>query len=58
MEFGGVNYRMLYFFHGPEVVVVTHGLTKKAEVPAKDIDLAVERRELFESDPERYRYEE
>ena len=58
LEFGGVNYRILYFFQGAEVVVVTHGLTKEAKVPAKEIDLAIERKSLFESDPERYRYEE
>ncbi len=58
LEFGGVNYRILYFFYGAEVVVVTHGLTKEAKVPAKEIDLAIERKSLFESDPERYRYEE
>ncbi len=58
LEFGGVNYRILYFFHSAEVVVVTHGLTKEAKVPAKEIDLAIERKSLFESDPERYRYEE
>jgi phage-related protein len=58
VEFGGVNYRILYFLHGSEIVVVTHGLTKEAEVPAKEIKLAVERRKLFELDPERYRYEE
>jgi len=32
--------------------------TKEAKVPAKEIDLAIERKSLFESDPERYRYEE
>lgn len=58
MEFGGINYRILYFFHKAEAVVVTHGLTKEAQVPPREIDLAVERRKLFESDPERYRYEE
>ncbi len=58
LEFGGVNYRILYFFHHAEVVVVTHGLTKEGKVPAKEIDLAIERKSLFESDPERYRYEE
>ena len=58
LEFGGVNYRILYFFHDAEVVVITHGLTKEAKVPAREIDLAVERKGMFESDPEGHRYEE
>lgn len=57
LEFGGVNYRVLYFFHGAEAVVVTQGLTKESAIPAKEIDLAVERKGLFESDPGRYSYE-
>src|SRR5215813_12378734 len=30
---GHVNYRILYFFHGRTVSVVSHGLTKEAAVP-------------------------
>jgi len=30
---GRVNYRLLYFFHGRNVAIVAHGLTKKAAVP-------------------------
>lgn len=33
LEFGGVNYRILYFFYGADIVVVTHGVTKEAKVP-------------------------
>src|SRR5436190_573356 len=33
----GLNYRMLYFFHGREVVVVSHGLVKERLVPPKEI---------------------
>jgi phage-related protein len=33
-----VNYRMLYFFHGQAAVVLSHGLQKEKEVPAKEID--------------------
>ncbi|MGA7501481.1 MAG: type II toxin-antitoxin system RelE/ParE family toxin [Isosphaeraceae bacterium] len=29
----GINYRVLYFFHGKEAAVVSHGLTKKRRVP-------------------------
>jgi phage-related protein len=38
-----VNYRILYGFVGSDVVLVSHGITKEAEVPAGEIDLAVQR---------------
>ena len=47
----GVNYRMLYFFHGRTAAVVSHGLVKERVVPTGEIDLAVERRLRFERDP-------
>lgn len=57
-EFGGVNYRILYFFTGETVAVVAVGLTKEARVPDKDIELARQRKQLFELDPERHSYYE
>src|SRR5438552_16247758 len=33
-----VNYRMLYFFHGGTIAVLSHGLVKEAQVPPKEID--------------------
>lgn len=56
-QFGGVNYRMLYFFCGNTAAVVSHGLTKEAKVPSHEIDVAVRRKALFESDPERHTYD-
>lgn len=53
----GINYRMLYFFHGTTAVVLTHGLVKKRAVPAKDIDAAVERCRRFGQDPKGHTYE-
>lgn len=47
----GVNYRMLYFFHGRIAAVVSHGLVKERAVPARDIDRAIERKRLFERNP-------
>lgn len=44
----GVHYRMLYFFSGKAVVVVSHGLTKEREVPRKAIDIAVKRKKQVE----------
>lgn len=49
----GVNYRMLYFFHGQTMVVLSHGFSKqRAKVPKREIDLALRRKEAFEEDPE------
>ena len=53
---GNVNYRVLYFFHGRNVAVVSHGFTKESEVPAVEIDLAIYRKRAFENDPERHTY--
>ncbi|MBL8237256.1 MAG: type II toxin-antitoxin system RelE/ParE family toxin [Bryobacterales bacterium] len=48
-SYQGVHYRMLYFFAGKAVVVVSHGLTKEREVPPKEIDLAVKRKKQVEA---------
>jgi phage-related protein len=47
----GVHYRILYFFAGKDVVVVSHGLTKEATVPAADIERALARRKNFLANP-------
>jgi phage-related protein len=54
----GANYRILYFFHGKLAVVLAHGLMKEREVPPKEIDRAVERRNQFEKDPEGHTFTE
>ena len=54
----GVNYRILYFFHGRVAAVLTHGLVKEREVPVKDIQRALERKCLFERDPQAHTYRE
>lgn len=55
---GGINYRILYFFHGRHTAVLRHGLTKERIVPARDIDLAIRRKHSFEKDPESHTYRE
>lgn len=54
---GHVQYRILYFFHGRQVAILAHGLTKEDEVPAADIDRALKRKKLFEADPKAHTYE-
>lgn len=55
----GVNYRMLYFFHGRQAVVLSHGVTKKeAAVSPIEIERAKRRRRAFEADPQRHTHQE
>ena len=54
----GMNYRILYFFHGRVAAVLAHGIIKEREVSAKDIERALERKRLFEEDPEGHTYGE
>ncbi|ABW31298.1 type II toxin-antitoxin system RelE/ParE family toxin [Acaryochloris marina] len=53
----GINYRILYFFHGECTAILSHGIVKEKRVPPKEIDKAIERRILFESDPDKYTYQ-
>jgi len=54
----GINYRMLYFFHGNVAAVVSHGIIKEREVPPKEIDKAIQRRLKFEGNPKVHTFEE
>ena len=54
----GVNYRILYFFHGTVAAIVSHGITKERAVPPKEIERAMERRKRFEANPAKHRYGE
>ena len=53
-EVGNVQYRVLYFFTGQNVAIVSHGITKKSKMPKKEIDIAVARMKQVKSDPETY----
>lgn len=55
---GHVQYRVMYFFHGRNVVVLAHALTKEDMVPAMDMKHALKRKQLFEQDPEGHTYEQ
>ncbi|MSV32802.1 MAG: type II toxin-antitoxin system RelE/ParE family toxin [Bryobacterales bacterium] len=55
-SYQGVHYRMLYFFAGKAVVVVSHGLTKEQVVPPRDIDRAIRRRNLVRTDFEKFTF--
>src|SRR6266481_5807431 len=53
---GHVQYRMLYFFHGRNVAILAHSLTKEEEIPAVDIERALKRKRFFEENPQRHTY--
>ena len=53
----GVHYRILYFFAGKSVVVLSHGLTKEREVSKKEIERAIERKKQVEADFKRYTFQ-
>jgi phage-related protein len=48
---GTVNYRILYFFHGRNVAVLAHAITKENEIPEIEINRAVERKREFVANP-------
>lgn len=55
----GINYRMLYFFHDRTAVVLSHGIMKQvAEVPSREIELAIRRKRAFAADAGRHTYKE
>ena len=56
--FRGMNYRMLYFFHGRVAAVLAHGLVKERKVPPREIEETIRRKRKFELDPERHTYKE
>ncbi|MEK7675961.1 MAG: type II toxin-antitoxin system RelE/ParE family toxin [Verrucomicrobiota bacterium] len=54
----GINYRVLYFFHGREAVILSHGVLKERVVPPKDIERAIARKRKFEATPQKHTYGE
>ena len=48
----GVHYRILYFFSGKNIIVISHGISKEAEVPAVEINRAIERKKKYELNPQ------
>ncbi len=52
------NYRMLYFFHGSAMAVLSHGVVKEHRVPPNEIDRAAERKRQFDRAPTRHTFAE
>jgi hypothetical protein len=55
---GRVNYRLLYFFHGKNVAILAHGITKEDAVPPAEIERALRRKAAFEANPRKHTYRE
>lgn len=55
---GKVNYRILYFYHGKNIAILTHALTKEDKIPKNDLTRALQRKAAFEADPEQHTFEE
>jgi len=51
---GTVNYRILYFFAGSDIVCLSHGITKEKEIPGNEIDVAIQRKKLVIQDSDQY----
>jgi phage-related protein len=44
---GNKHYRILYFFNGRNVIIASHGCTKKRTVPRQQIDKAIRNRQKY-----------
>lgn len=55
---GRVNYRILYFFHGRNLAILAHAITKQDKVPKADIERTLRRKKAFEADPVTHSYSE
>jgi phage-related protein len=54
----GINYRILYFFHGDVAAIVAHGIIKESAVPPNEIERTIERKRRFELNPKKHTDEE
>lgn len=54
IRYDGQQLRILYFFRGQQVIVVSHGITKEGAVPSREIDLAMARRVSVERAPDQH----
>lgn len=54
----GLQYRILYFFHGTIAAVVSHGIIKERVVPSGEIERAIDRKKRFMANPVKHTHEE
>ena len=53
-----VQYRILFFYHGRNIAILAHALTKEKAVPPLDIERAIAWKRQYEQDPKKHRAEE
>ena len=53
-SFHGLHYRMLYFFGGKNVAVLSHGLDKKDVVPPKEIERSMAHMKMVKRNPGKF----
>lgn len=58
VPYNRIQYRILYFYHGHKIIVLTHGLSKEDKVPESEIRKAIEFRNRFSSNPEKHLHRE
>lgn len=49
-----VQYRILFFYHGKDIAVLAHALTKESAIPEIDIERAIGRRISYEKAPQKH----
>jgi hypothetical protein len=54
---GTSNIGCSIFFHGRQVAILAHALTKEDEVPKADFERATRRKKMFEANPKAHTYE-
>lgn len=53
-----VQYRILYFFHGQNVAILSHGMIKEqSAVPDLEIEQAIRRKQKFIENPKAHTYQ-
>jgi hypothetical protein len=55
---GRVQYRILCFFHGVQIAVLGHALTKEGAIPDAEIERTITRKVAFARNPACHTYEE
>ena len=59
VKWQSINYRVLYFFFGRQLVVLSHGFSKQqARVPESEMKSAIRRRREFRQSPSQHTFKE
>lgn len=53
-----IQCRILFFYHGRNITVLSHAITKEDKIPRVDLETALLRKQIFEADPVSHTYEE